>query len=179
MSRPDRQASGRALTSAPITTAAGIFTAHFSERGLAELDFPNRASRASNSTEELREPYLAWLLLTTEAVTAILSGKEPTAFPPLDLGVGSAFQQRVWLALRGIPIGETKTYGEIAREVGEPEATRAVGSACGANPIPLLVPCHRVVASGGNLGGFSGGLEWKRRLLAIEGVKARAGELPW
>jgi methylated-DNA-[protein]-cysteine S-methyltransferase len=179
MSRSDRQASGRALTSAPITTSAGIFTAHFSERGLAELDFPNRASRSSNSTEESGAPYHDWLLLTTEAVTAILSGQEPTAFPPLDLSVGSAFKQRVWLALRGIRKGETKTYGEIAREVGEPEATRAVGSACGANPIPLLVPCHRVVASGGKLGGFSGGLEWKKRLLAIEGVRARAGELPW
>ena len=109
MSRPDRQASGRSLTSAPISTAAGIFTAHFSERGLAELDFPNRASRTSNSTEQLAAPYRDWLLLTTEAVTAILSGKEPAVFPPLDLGVGSPFQQRVWLALREIRKGETKT----------------------------------------------------------------------
>jgi O-6-methylguanine DNA methyltransferase len=67
--------------------------------------------------------------------------------------------------------GQTKTYAQIAAEVGKPDATRATGTACGANPIPVLVPCHRVVAANGKLGGFSGGLEWKRRLLGREGVR--------
>ena len=65
-------------------------------------------------------------------------------------------------------MGETKSYGDIAREVGSPMGTRAVGAACGANPIPLIIPCHRVVARGGKLGGFAGGLDWKKRLLALE-----------
>ena len=70
-----------------------------------------------------------------------------------------------------IPLGRTRTYSEIATSIGAPNATRAVGNACGANPIPVLVPCHRVTASGGKLGGFSGGLDWKRRLLAVEKVE--------
>lgn len=73
----------------------------------------------------------------------------------------------------GIPRGETKSYGEIAMELHRPLASRAVGGACGANPIPVLVPCHRVLAANGRLGGFSGGLEWKRRLLAIEGIAVK------
>lgn len=72
-----------------------------------------------------------------------------------------------------IPPGETRSYGEIAAALGQPLASRAVGGACGANPIPVLVPCHRVLAANGRLGGFSGGLDWKRRLLAIEGVFAK------
>ena len=67
--------------------------------------------------------------------------------------------------------GETKSYGEIAEAIGKPKAVRAVGGACGANPIPVLVPCHRVLAANRKIGGFSGGLEWKRRLLEREGVK--------
>jgi len=72
--------------------------------------------------------------------------------------------------LRKIARGRTKSYGEIARAVGNPKAVRAVGGACGANPIPVLVPCHRVLAANNKLGGFSGGLNWKRELLAGEGV---------
>lgn len=92
--------------------------------------------------------------------------------PPLDLHGGTTFQQRVWQELRKIPPGRTRSYAEVAAAVGSPQAARAVGGACGANPIPLLVPCHRVLASGGRLGGFSGGLDWKRRLLALEGPAA-------
>ncbi len=86
---------------------------------------------------------------------------------PLDLD-GTDFQLEVWAQLRAIPYGATVGYGQIARRVGSPGAARAVGGACGANPAPILVPCHRVLAAGGRLGGFSGGLEWKRALLAIE-----------
>ena len=154
MSRPHREAGRRALTRVSIATIHGVFTAHFSECGLAELDFP-RAGAAPVSVVSLPAAIPEWLSLTSNAVTAILSGQPPEAFPPLDIALGSDFQQRVWNALRGIPMGRTKTYGEIAREVGEPEATQAVGAACGSNPIPLLIPCHRVVASGGKLGGFS------------------------
>jgi len=80
---------------------------------------------------------------------------------------GTAFQRDVWEALQDIPYGSTATYGRIAEEIGRPGSARAVGTACGANPIPLIIPCHRVVASNG-IGGYSGGLSIKRKLLAME-----------
>lgn len=86
---------------------------------------------------------------------------------PLDLE-GTEFQQRVWKAVSGIPYGHTRTYAQIAGSIGSPKASRAVGAANGANPVAILVPCHRVVASGGRLGGYGGGLDMKRRLLALE-----------
>lgn len=82
---------------------------------------------------------------------------------------GTDFNQRVWQELARIPYGETCTYGELARRIGRPKAARAVGTANGRNPIPIVLPCHRVVASGGKLGGYGGGLELKRKLLELEG----------
>ena len=88
----------------------------------------------------------------------------------LDLSRGTPFQQRVWQALLEIPYGETRTYGQVAEQVGMPRAARAVGQAVGRNPLPIIVPCHRVVASDG-LGGFGSCLSTKIRLLALEGVR--------
>jgi methylated-DNA-[protein]-cysteine S-methyltransferase len=82
---------------------------------------------------------------------------------------GTAFQKSVWKQLQEIPYGETISYGELARRVGNPKASRAVGSANGKNPIPIVIPCHRVIATGGGLGGFGGGLPTKEKLLALEG----------
>ncbi len=87
---------------------------------------------------------------------------------------GTEFQLRVWNALREIPYGETRSYAEVAAQVGTPRAVRAVGTANGANPLSLVIPCHRVIASGGKLGGYGGGLDLKARLLAME---QRAGPL--
>jgi O-6-methylguanine DNA methyltransferase len=81
---------------------------------------------------------------------------------------GTPFQVRVWSALRKIPYGATQSYGEVAEAIGQPNAVRAVGGANGRNRLPLLIPCHRVVASGGKLGGFTGGVGLKKRLLAHE-----------
>lgn len=83
---------------------------------------------------------------------------------------GTAFQRAVWEALAAIPYGEVRTYAEVAREVGKPAASRAVGQANHRNPVAPFIPCHRVVASGGGLGGYGGGLPLKRRMLALEGV---------
>lgn len=83
---------------------------------------------------------------------------------------GTPFQKRVWRAIATIPRGETRSYAWLARKVGNPKAYRAVAAACGANPLAPLIPCHRVIASDGSLGGFSGGLSLKRRLLMLEGV---------
>jgi O-6-methylguanine DNA methyltransferase len=87
--------------------------------------------------------------------------------PVTDSPEGTPFQLAVWNAIRQIPRGQTRTYREIAATIGRPRAVRAVGTACGANPIPLWVPCHRVVAKTG-IGGFTGGLAWKRLLLTLE-----------
>lgn len=86
---------------------------------------------------------------------------------------GTAFERRVWDAVAAIPYGDTRSYAEIARAVGSPGAARAVGAANGANPLPILVPCHRVVGSNGALTGYGGGLELKRRLLDLESGRAR------
>ncbi len=91
---------------------------------------------------------------------------------PLDL-LGTQFQNEVWSALREIPLGGIATYGDIAARIGRPGGARAVGQACGANPAVLFVPCHRVVAAGGKLGGFGGGLLLKEALLRHEGVNVR------
>ncbi|MCI5107739.1 MAG: methylated-DNA--[protein]-cysteine S-methyltransferase [Pseudomonadales bacterium] len=81
---------------------------------------------------------------------------------------GTEFQQRVWSALQEIPFGETWSYGELARHIGKPKASRAVGAANGLNPIPVIIPCHRVIGASGKLTGFGGGLETKRYLLDLE-----------
>ena len=90
---------------------------------------------------------------------------------PLDVG-GTAFQQSVWAALRRIPAGETRSYADIARAVGSPNAVRAAGAANGANRVAIIIPCHRVIRSGGKLGGYAYGLERKSMLLARESRQA-------
>ncbi len=90
---------------------------------------------------------------------------------------GTAFDHRVWDAVAAIPYGETVTYGEIARAIGSPNGARAVGTANGRNPIPIIIPCHRVVAAGGKLGGYGGGLPLKRRLLDLETTRQLSAPL--
>ncbi len=101
-----------------------------------------------------------------------LSGANPRLDLPLDIQ-GTAFQRRVWDALRRIPYGETRSYTEIARQLGRPEARRAVARACASNPVCLVIPCHRVIRSDGTLGGYGGGIENKRKLLEQESAQAR------
>ena len=168
------------LLELPVATADGRFIAHYSEKGLAELNFPNGRAElplgpAARQRRPAKENFVpakirAWHRTTEAALKKILAGNEPKKFPPLDLA-GTAFQKSVWNALRKISLGKTKSYGEIAQAIGRPKAVRAVGGACGANPVPVLVPCHRVLAANKKLGGFSGGLDWKRSLLKREGIK--------
>ena len=98
-------------------------------------------------------------------VVSALTGKKAT-MPPIGKPEGTAFQQEVWRAIAQIPPGKTRTYGELAKAIGRPCAYRAVANACGKNPLPIFIPCHRVVAVNGKIGGFSSGLPWKRLLLA-------------
>lgn len=156
----------------PIRTADGWFAAGFSDRGLATLEFPKATAGRTRTGPRARlpQPVRAWLAVTERSLQDVLAGRTPRQWPPLDVAAGTTFQQQVWTALRQIPSGETRTYTEVAAQIGRPKAVRAVGQACGANPIPVLIPCHRVRAAGGGLGGFSGGLEWKQLLLRREGA---------
>jgi len=175
-----------------IPTRVGRFVAHHSKKGLASLNFPKVGTpRPPSIAEPLRRtgrgvrtsqrdvPTVPantishWHRATEAALKSTLAGRTAKKLPPLDLSVGTEFQKRVWNALRKISPGKTKSYGEIARQIGKPRAVRAVGGACGANPIPVLVPCHRVLAANKKLGGFSGGLDWKRNLLKREGISFR------
>lgn len=163
-------------SSISIKTPEGSFTAFFSERGLARLDFPSqRGSEKPSARDKSSESpeHRRWQKLTAQALEQVLAGRRPKALPPLDWSGHTDFQQQVWRELLRLGRGETKTYAQIAAGLGRPQAARATGGACGANPIPVLVPCHRVLAANGKLGGFSGGLDWKRRLLAREGVSAK------
>jgi O-6-methylguanine DNA methyltransferase len=158
------------MTTAWIQTTDGIFTARFSRSGLSGLDFPTGGTASPKVTNELVAPWNSWLRLTGHALEQALAGKTPDRLPPLDLSSGTEFQRRVWNALLRIPSGQTKSYSQVAQSIGQPGAVRAVGQACGANPIPVVIPCHRVLAAGGKIGGFSSGLDWKRKLLAREGA---------
>jgi AraC family transcriptional regulator of adaptative response/methylated-DNA-[protein]-cysteine methyltransferase len=102
-----------------------------------------------------------------ESVLGFLSGDATLGRLPLDIR-GTVFQQRVWSTLRQIPRGETRTYKDIANAIGAPKAVRAVGSACGANPVALVIPCHRALRADGGLGGYAWGVERKAKLLKIE-----------
>jgi O-6-methylguanine DNA methyltransferase len=156
----------------PISTRDGKFIAHYSEKGLVELDFPKvgRASSRAAKKEIVPAKIKNWHRITETALKKILAGKK-SKLPPLDWNGATDFQKSVWRQMLKISTGKTKSYGEIASAIGKPKAVRAVGGACGANPVPVLVPCHRVLAANKKLGGFSGGLDWKRKLLARENVK--------
>ncbi|MSU42596.1 MAG: methylated-DNA--[protein]-cysteine S-methyltransferase [Pedosphaera sp.] len=160
-----------ALSRHRLQTSAGIFTVTFTHVGLACLYFPNAIRISIHTRQPENAAHQSWLVTTAKAIESILKGNTPAVLPPLDLASGTLFQVQVWKQLQRIPRGQTRSYAQIAAATSRPRAARAVGAACGANPIPLLIPCHRVIASDGTLGGFSGGLEWKRRLLAIERTK--------
>ncbi len=102
-----------------------------------------------------------------EEISEYLNGKRKAFDFPI-APKGTDFQRKVWSALREIPYGETKTYGEIAADIGSPKAARAVGNACNKNPLLLAVPCHRVLGANGSLTGFAAGIEVKERLLLLE-----------
>ncbi|MGH7091754.1 MAG: methylated-DNA--[protein]-cysteine S-methyltransferase [Stellaceae bacterium] len=143
-----------------------------SDKGLAAIvwegDDPRRV-RLNPLVEDRGNPIL---VETERQLTLYFAGKLKAFAVPLDFQ-GTAFQKRVWQALLTIPFGETRSYGEIARQIGRPSASRAVGAANGKNPISIIAPCHRVIGSAGGLTGFAGGLAVKQRLLELEGSRPR------
>lgn len=140
------------------------------DQGLAgilwEKDRPRRV-RLNIEAEDDRHPVL---IEAERQLEEYFAGRRKEFAVKLDLA-GTAFQRKVWNALLTIPFGETRSYGQIARQIGNPDAVRAVGAANGRNPVSIVVPCHRVIGSTGKLTGFGGGLDAKSRLLALEGAK--------
>ncbi len=174
--RPALAAAATRFTS--MATALGEVYVAYSERGVAYLDLaPTDVAFARTLRQRLgmtgvRDPY------PPEDLIRGLRGffSDLAWYPgPVDLSQVGPFHRRVLEQLRRIPRGQVRTYRDIAREIGHPGATRAVGTACARNPVPLVIPCHRVVRSDGGLGGYSlrGGVVLKRRLLEQEGVDIR------
>ena len=133
-----------------------------------------RLTRAHPDAVEATDPPPAEVQRAIDGIVALLSGRpDDLRDVPLDLDGVPEFNRQVYAIARGIDPGQTMTYGEIAAQLGEPQAAREVGQALGQNPVPLIVPCHRVLAAGGKLGGFSarGGVTTKLRLLDIEGAE--------
>ncbi len=149
------------LRAVALPTALGTFEALLSDAGVRELRFPNQRLGAATEPGDPRAAALA------EQLDAYLDGRLERFTVPLDLR-GTAFQLRVWRALVEIPYGQVRSYSEVAASIDRPAAVRAVGAANGANPVPVVVPCHRVIGSNGSLVGFGPGIDWKLRLLSIE-----------
>jgi O-6-methylguanine DNA methyltransferase len=156
-------------------TPLGTFYAAFTTRGICELslscrderDFIERLRRRFG-VEPIQDDGLVRPLL--RHISNYLNGAHVTWNFDIDVSDATEFQQAVWTEARRIPYGRTVSYGELARRVGRPRAARAVGAAMGANPLLLIVPCHRVVGADGSLTGFGCGLEVKERLLRLEGA---------
>jgi AraC family transcriptional regulator of adaptative response/methylated-DNA-[protein]-cysteine methyltransferase len=134
---------------------------------VAELhaDYPRASIRVANENPNRHEDSRIgeW----AEALAKYIAGRSPMPTPPMDIR-GTPFQFLVWDQLRAIPPGETRSYSEIARRIGRPRAIRAVGTANGANPVSIIIPCHRAIRASGHLGGYRWGLERKRKLLEME-----------
>ena len=137
-----------------------------SEKGLVAIDVRKNVKQEVTAKNPSAQ---AVLMQTKKQLEQYFAGKRTTFDVALDL-VGTEFQVQAWRALCRIPFGKTISYGQQAANIKKPKAFRAVGSANGKNPIPIIVPCHRVVASDGSLGGYSLGLRMKKQLLALEGV---------
>jgi methylated-DNA-[protein]-cysteine S-methyltransferase len=171
-----------------FNTPWGWMGLSFSARGVRMIVLPKSSRRAVefalrrqaaslNGSTSVAEPLSRrtsrFPTLVNEAQAQLLSfmeGRRSTLDFPIDLSSGSSFQRRVWRAILRIPYGRVRSYKWVAARVGGHRYARAVGHALGANPAPIIVPCHRVVTHDGSLGGFSGGLQIKRKLLALEGT---------
>jgi methylated-DNA-[protein]-cysteine S-methyltransferase len=160
-----------------IDSPVGRLTIVASDAGLAaivwERDRPGRV-RLNHGARDAAHPIL---LETERQLHEYFRGKRKRFDLTLDMS-GTPFQRSVWNALLTIPFGETRSYSQIARQIGSPDAVRAVGAANGRNPIAIVTPCHRVVGATGKLTGFAGGLDAKARLLALEGARVGLTELP-
>ena len=149
-----------------MSSPVGKLTLVASSKGLVAIDVCNNTKQVVTTKDASAQEIL---IKTKKQLEQYFAGKRTSFDVALDL-VGTEFQVKAWRALCRIPFGKTISYGQQASNIKNPKAFRAVGSANGKNPIPIIVPCHRVVASDGSLGGYSLGLKMKIQLLALEGV---------
>src|SRR5574341_582785 len=161
---------GQRIVCSCFATPLGTVLVAATDRGLCSVKLADDAARLKRllaeefSAAEIVEGDLKDL---KAKILAFIEGEASLARIPLDVR-GTVFQRRVWDELRRIPRGETRTYQDIARAIGAPRAVRAVGSACGANPVALVVPCHRAVRADGGMGGYAWGIGRKKKLLKLE-----------
>ena len=153
------------------TPQLGKLVLSANETHLTGIYFAGRTHVPTALKDWKRDPAHPVLKKAARELLDFLAGRRKDFTVPLH-AEGTDFQRKIWQQLARIPFGKTITYGELARRAGRPEAVRAAGAACGRNPHAIIVPCHRVVAQSGALQGFAGGLETKKRLLAIEGISA-------
>ncbi|MER7484582.1 methylated-DNA--[protein]-cysteine S-methyltransferase [Streptomyces sp. NPDC126497] len=171
---------GQRVVWAVVGTGVGPLLLAATREGLVNVVFHATGEARGGALERLaarlgaepvEEPGSPLLAEAIRQVEAYFAGRRRDFGLPLDWSLVSGFPREVLRELAaGVPFGSVVGYGDLARRVGQPGAAQAVGMAMGANPLPVVVPCHRVVESGGGIGGFGGGLETKRRLLALEGV---------
>lgn len=150
-----------------IETPLGLIEIGVDDGALVVLDFVDETDAPRTQRNAIAAAVRAYFYGDLAAIEDL----------PVRFDHGTPFQQEVWHALRTIPLGETISYAELARRVGRPSAFRAVGSANGQNPVAVVVPCHRVIAADGTIGGYGGGLDKKRWLLAHEGVVVPAEQV--
>jgi methylated-DNA-[protein]-cysteine S-methyltransferase len=141
-------------------------------QGLAGVWFMHRQEHMPDSSQWITDEAHPTLITAAQQLHAYFSGQRQSFDLSLQPAWGTPFQRAVWQALQRIPYGRTSTYGDIARDIGNPKAVRAVGAAIGQNPHTIVVPCHRVVGANGSLTGFAGGLDRKKYLLHHEATNA-------
>ncbi|PXW21583.1 methylated-DNA--[protein]-cysteine S-methyltransferase [Pantoea sp. JKS000250] len=151
----------------PIATPVGELKLVASDSGLAGILWENDDPKRTRFLPQTRNDDHPILIETERQLSEYFTGERHCFELPLDM-VGTDFQKKVWQALVAIPFGETRSYSQIAREIGHPQAVRAVGAANGRNPLSIVAPCHRVIGANGKLTGFAGGLDIKASLLALE-----------
>lgn len=162
------------MYSASFLTALGQITVYFSSRGICRLVLPGMAVDTvdgffDNGNKDGCPDYLHEL---RECLSAHIEGIPVMYDFPIDLSGASAFRRKVWRSVKDIPYGKVRSYGWVANKIGNSKAARAVGQALAGNPVPLIIPCHRVINSNGKSGGFAGkisNIETKLKLLSIEG----------
>jgi len=169
----DKLIKAKALTFAVRETCLGWVGVIGSPNGLKKVILPLKSKKAvlgqvASYGCETENHDIAFLTELTDRIRRYFNGEPMDFADKVDLAGTTRFQQKVWLTVRNIPRGETRSYGWVANQLGLPKAARAVGQALGRNPVPIVVPCHRVISSDGKLGGFGGGLEVKKFLLQLE-----------
>jgi methylated-DNA-[protein]-cysteine S-methyltransferase len=171
--------SGCGINNAVFRMSLGWVGAAATEQGICRVVLPKKDKKSverelkssrcrDRSAEATGSPEAAMLKIAEKLLRKYFSGERVSFDVPLDLRYYTPFQQAVWKAAAAIPSGETRSYAWIAKRIRNPKAVRAVGQALGANPVPIVIPCHRVISSAGTMGGYSGGIKMKKTLLELE-----------